>query len=83
MSLDFFYDATELMLQSEHPFVIICTPKGTEKSHIAIGNDVLVVPAVADKVMQSMDTVYEQLYEEFDISEEFDITEDEDDNDDY
>ena len=70
MSLDYFYDAQEIMNRGGHPFILICAPIGTQNAHIAISDEVMIEPPTADKIMQSMDMVYDEIYEHFDITEE-------------
>jgi len=70
MSLDYFYDAQEIMRKGDHPFIIICAPIGTKNAHIAISDEVMLEPPTANKIMQSMDMVYDDIYAHFDIIEE-------------
>lgn len=70
MSLDFFYDAIDIMEKSGHPFVLICAPEGTRNVHVGKAEVVLENMHSADKIMQGMDSMYELLYERFEITEE-------------
>ena len=75
MSLDFYFDAVELLNKAGYPFVLLCSPKGAEEAQISFSEDVLDDLEAATGVMDSIDVVYELLYQ---IHEE-ELNEEEDD----
>ena len=67
MSLDFYYDALDLLNKSGYPFALVCSPKGAEESQIGFSEEVLTDIDAADGIMESIDVIYEllcQIHEE-------------------